>query len=223
MKIEGFAGEFEHVFPISARETNDDDGYSDPVPEIDGDTSPKVLWLLNLAYSFLDPNEAYLETKVYHGKSLVAALRYNDLRPIYACDNFCLYHEDKIVERFTHNMRRCRLTDKIFFFNSDFRDILNTRAVKHKVGVYFCNSALNEDQQYDAIVLAEPLLADDAIVIVGDWCCESIRKGTFEAFRGSDCEWELIYELPARGKADCKMWWNGIGLFSFKRKKEIEE
>ena len=223
MKIADFVGEFEQVFPEHERYTKDCNGYIDPVPEIKGMAAPKGLWLLNLAYSFLSPNEAYLEIGTYHGKSLVAALRYNDLRPIYVCDNFSEFQGTNPSKEFTNNMRRCRLTDKIIFFNSDFRSILTPKSIYHKVGVYFYDGAHDAASQYDAIVLAEPLLSDEALVIIDDWNHPPARKGTLEAIGGSDCTWELLYDLPARWNKDKEMWWNGMAVFSFKRENLIEE
>jgi hypothetical protein len=223
MNIKDFISEFEQVFPEHERYTEDCNGYIDPIPEIEGAASPKGMWLLNLAYSFLNQNEAYFEIGTYHGKNLVAALRYNDPRPIYVCDNFSQYTVNNPLENFSYNMHRCRLTNKVILFNSAFQDILTAKSIQHKVGAYYYNGPHDMGSQYDSIVLVEPVLANDAIVIISNWNDPPVRKGTYEAIEGSDNSWGLLYDLPARYKNDVEMWWNGMAVFSFNRRNGEKE
>jgi hypothetical protein len=198
MNIENFIEEFDQVFPEYERFTPSVEGYLDPVPEIAGVCAPKLLWLLNLAYSFLAPNEAYLEIGAHHGKGLISAIRYNDERPIYVCDDFSCKPEACV--EFSKNMRRARLTDRIVYFNSDPLNILNKRSIPHKVGACFVNDTIHP------LSAIEPVLAKESLVIVGKDDIPRPAAG-----------WELLYNLPSMRPHDPLTWWDGASVFSFKQ------
>ncbi|MFH1251718.1 MAG: class I SAM-dependent methyltransferase [bacterium] len=112
------------------------------------------------------------------------------------------------------------------FFNSDFRKILNNRFIKHPIGLYFYDGAHDFDSQYQAIKLAEHLLADNALVLVDDWRFADdshsyAKAGTLKAVEESTESYELLYELPARRNGDHAMWWNGVGVLAFSRRSQF--
>lgn len=72
---------------------------------------------------------------------------------------------------------------------------------------------------FQGIVLAEPLLARQALVIVDDWRfvrdSESYAKPTTEdAISQSRRSCAQLFELPARYNGDHALWWNGVAVFS---------
>src|SRR3954471_23106744 len=116
----------------------------DPCPDVAGMASIKKLKLLNLAVRFLPSNgsECYLEVGSFQGKSLVAALIGNSHAHAVACDNFTLFDDPNSPKNFDilkQNLARYRLSERVQFFDCDFRELLagwNARQLP-RVGVYF--------------------------------------------------------------------------------------
>lgn len=229
MRIAEFQRRFEQAFP---RKTLDRPNLFhalpglrhalDPVRGVPGMTSLKKQRLLRLAFSCIGPGECYLEVGTFLGKSLISAARGNGNPPIYACDNFSEFGHYNSPEALRSNLERYGLAESVTFFDADFREVLNRPNIKEPVGLYFYDGAHDAESQYDGIVQAEPLLSDEALVVVDDWRyaedSQSFAKaGTRRAIGDSTNVWTLLYELPARWNGDLAMWWNGVAVISFSR------
>jgi len=130
MKVEQFKKKFEHVFSRSKMERpqklykfNLVRKLFDPCPTVKGMASIKKLQLLNIAYSFIQNDECYLEVGTYNGKSLIAAMLKNTLHETYACDNFSQFNDTSSQEILFDNLARYGLKDKVTFFNDDLKKI----------------------------------------------------------------------------------------------------
>jgi predicted O-methyltransferase YrrM len=201
----------------------------DPCPDVAGMASIKKLKLLNLAVRFLPSNgsECYLEVGSFQGKSLVAALIGNSHAHAVACDNFTLFDDPNSPKNFDilkQNLARYRLSERVQFFDCDFRELLagwNARQLP-RVGVYFYDGAHDEESQFLGVRMVEDLLADNAVVIVDDWRhaedSESYAEaGTQRAISDSPNKWAITHVLPARYNGDLEQWWNGVGVLRFER------
>ena len=217
--------------------------YLDPCFEVDGMTSLKVQKLLNLAYSCIPQSECYYEVGVFQGKTFISALKDNPRVTSYACDNFSEFASDPQVafNIFLGNLRKYNIAsgnilhtdvpnsvelqeesatmpqDRVIFMNADFRDVAQDKFIEKPVGLYFYDGAHDEQSQEDGITSIEPLLADNALIIIDDWNFDGVPQGTNSAIQKSDNEWIMLYDLPARQNVDWGMWWNGIAVYSFKR------
>lgn len=193
----------------------------DSCPDVDGKLSLKKQQLLNLAFRFLDPGEAYFEVGTYQGKSLISAMIDNPPRPVFACDNFSQF-DDNSFETLHNNLAKHGLSGNVTFFNCDFLEAYAPSKLTLPIGLYFYDGAHDYQSQYDAIVRAEPFLANEALVLVDDWRYDFdsgsfAKEATLKAIDESRANWELLYELPARFNGDRAMWWNGVGVLSFRR------
>lgn len=220
---------FERAFPLARRnrpawwyEYRLARRWADPCPAVQGMTAPRNQRLLGLAVAGLSPSEAYLEIGTFQGKTLVSALVGNPVCPAYACDNFSEFAGVASLPLLEGNLARYGLSDRVTFLNADFRTVLTRRVIGHPVGVYLYDGAHDEGSQYDGIALAEPILADEALVIVDDWrhapdSGSYAEAGTRRAIADSHAQWEILFELPARRNGDLAMWWNGVGVLRFRR------
>src|SRR5438132_8809281 len=171
--------------------------------------------------------ECYLEVGSFQGKSLVAALAGNSHVRAVACDNFTLFDDPNSPKNFDilkQNLASYRLSERVQFFDCDFRELLTSWNVRQlpRVGVYFYDGAHDEESQFLGVRMAEDLLADNAVVIVDDWRhakdSESYAEaGTKRAISDSPNEWSIRHVLPARYNGDLELWWNGVGVLRFKR------
>jgi predicted O-methyltransferase YrrM len=194
----------------------------DPCPDVSGMTSINKQRLLNVGFFCLDPGEAYLEVGTYNGKSLIGAVLGNPARPVHACDDFSEFQGSNTLNVLQANLARYEILTEVQFHNGDFRQTFATGRVDSPVGLYFYDGAHDELSQYEGIALAEPLLADQALVIVDDWRLAAdsgsyAEAGTMRAVSESQHQWELLHVLPARYNGDLEMWWNGVAVLSFRR------
>lgn len=194
----------------------------DLCPDVEGMMSIKKQQLLNLAFSLLPEDEAYLEVGTYQGKSIVSAMLNNPHRTAYACDNFSEFDTNsfKITQA---NLARYGLLDRVIFHDCDFIEIFTPEKLQTPIGVYFYDGAHDADSQYKAITEVEPFLADQALVLVDDWrfapdSQSYAKQSTLRAIEESEHQWKLLYELPARFNGDRAMWWNGVAVLRFQRR-----
>lgn len=194
--------------------------FFDPCFLVEGFTSIKVQQLLSIAYALLPEDEAYFEVGTYQGKTLISAMVNNELKPAYACDNFSEFTASaegsaKVLDL---NLQMYHLKDRVTFFNADFQTIVDKDHIPHPVGVYLYDGMHTEEMQYLGVKLVEPLLADEALVIIDDWNMPEAKEGTQRAIDESEAHYEPLYYLPAHAMGDREMWWEGIGVFRFLRK-----
>jgi hypothetical protein len=193
----------------------------DLCPDVEGMLSIKKQQLINLGYGKLAEGEAYLEVGTFQGKSLVSAMLGNPPRSTFACDNFSEFDVNSLSIT-ECNLRKYGLRNQVVFYDCDFRKIYDAEHLPEPLGFYFYDGAHDEESQYLGIKLAEPFLADEALVFVDDWRLASdsgsyAEAGTMRAVAESTNTWQLMYELPARMNGDRALWWNGLGVLSFKR------
>jgi predicted O-methyltransferase YrrM len=202
--------------------------FADVCPDVTGMSSSKKLKLLNLAVSLLpkDGSEAYLEVGTYLGKSLISALRENSGRSAIACDDFSEFQSqgNGNINALKENLLRYGMLERVKFYNEDFRALFSRWSDEElpRIGVYLYDGAHDEQSQYDGIRMVEPLLANNALVIVDDWRyapdSESYAEaGTKQAIAQSAHRWKILWELPARFNGDREMWWNGVAVLAFQR------
>lgn len=198
----------------------------DLCPDVYGMLSLKKQRLLNLAFSMLPEGEAYLEVGTYMGKSLLSAMIGNPRRPVYAVDNFSQFEENSFPV-LKDNLERYGLYERVHFCNGDFREVYTPEILRDPIGLYFYDGGHDYESQYLGIKLVEPFLADEALVLVDDWRLAPdsgsyAKDGTLQAVAESNRQLKLLYELPARYNGDRGMWWNGVGVLSFKRASAVE-
>ncbi len=183
--------------------------------------SIKKQQLLNLAFGLLAEGEAYLEVGTYQGKSLVSAMIDNPHRPVFACDSFSQF-EGNTFEITQANLAKYGLLDRVRFYDCDFGEIFSPERLPLPVGLYFYDGAHDYDSQYKAIARIEPFLSKEALVFVDDWrfaedSQSHAKAATEQAARDSGGHWMVMHELPARFNGDLAMWWNGVGVLSYRR------
>lgn len=227
--IDAFRRAFQRVFPGRSIFQPEDELWNpmvmsqrDLCPDVKGMLSLRKQRLLNLAFATLPEGEAYLEVGTYMGKSLLSAMLGNAPRPVHAVDSFSEFTDVNSLETTLDNLRRYGLVEQVHFHDCDFRAVFDKSHIPEPVGLYFYDGAHDEQSQYDGIRMVEPLLADSALVLVDDWRLAEdsgsyAEIGTLGAMADSRHDWRLLYHLPARMNGDLGLWWNGVGVLSFRR------
>jgi glycosyltransferase involved in cell wall biosynthesis len=148
---------------------------SSEVAALEGMSGRKYrLFINNLIGSLADPR--YLEIGVWQGATFCSAIYGNEVRAL-AIDNWAQFQGP--YEKFFTNLGRAKGTAKVSFLESDFRAV--DYSAIGKFNIYFFDGPHQRDDQFDAIVLAQPALDDWFVLIVDDWNWLAVREGTLAA------------------------------------------
>lgn len=161
------------------------------------------------------PYPKYLEIGSWKGSTAIAACYGRGDSPI-CIDNWSEY--GGTFDAFHANMTKWGQAYRLF--NNDFREV--DYAALPACDVFFYDGSHTYQDQHDAIVLAQPALADDHVLIVDDWNWPEVRNGTMDALRDIGAEIVASIEIrtprnPAIGeKTD---WHNGYLIAEIRKGK----
>jgi len=120
-------------------------------------------------------------------------------------DNFSEFGgpRDEFLRRFlAHRSPRHR------FHSQDYEDFFAT-GLERPLGTYFYDGAHDYEHQYRGLMAAEPLYADDAVIIVDDVNWEAPREATLKFAEDSRLDWTLVVDQPT-ASGNHPTLWNGI-------------
>ncbi len=186
--------------------------------DVPGMASENKLALLNFAASLLPQGEAYLEVGSFKGLSIIAAMLGNETGEFHAIESFREFGVDPATTRreLEQNLVRWRVRDRLNLLVGDsFAILRDDKAIRSPVGVYFYDGNHGRLAQHLALGIAEPLLADEALVVVDDASWPVVRN-TSEAYARRHEGYELLFDLPSEREFDPK-WWNGLLVYGYRR------
>ena len=100
-------------------------------------------------------------------------------------------------------------------YEGDVWQVLADPPFPRPVGVYFYDGGHSFDDQYRASARVEPLLADQALIIVDDTAWDWVTAADARFVRGrAEYERLLRFESPENGEP---RWWNGMEVYAFRR------
>jgi len=186
--------------------------------DVPGMATESKLALLSLAAAHLEPGEAYLEVGSFKGLSLIGAMLGNQHAPFYAIENFLEFNLDSGATRdeLLGNLDRWVDRERLRLLEGDcFRLLRRERLLEPPVGVYFYDGAHGRLPHYLALGVAEPWLADRALVVVDDASWPMVARAT-ERYLAAHPGYELLFDLAAEREEDPR-WWNGLRVYAFRR------
>lgn len=145
---------------------------------IPGMSGRKYRQFINLLVSLL-PTPRYLEIGSWAGSTLCSAIRGNRVTAT-AIDNWSEFGGPSGM--FLQNLAAFRGAEsRVSFLERDFREI--DYASIGRFDVFLFDGPHSEKDQYDGVVMPQPALDDDYVLIVDDWNFQSVRVGTHRAMR----------------------------------------
>jgi hypothetical protein len=171
--------------------------------------------LLHKAVQEMPADQCYLNIGIWHGYSLFAAMVGNRDKECIGVDNFSEFGDPRI--EFINNFDKLK-SEKHKFFEMDYQYYFENKH-QGKIGVYFYDAKHEYDHQLNGLKLAEPFLADDALIFVDDWNWEAPRKATADFIAGSQYTWEMILDAHTYGIGN-PTFWNGLAIFKKLGRKE---
>lgn len=186
--------------------------------DVPGFTTPAELAVLSTAARLLTEDEAYLEVGTFKGRSICAAMLDAPSAVFVAIENFQefgMVASDARAELLRHVRargagRQLRLVD-----GDCFEVLARKQLLDRPVGVYFYDGAHTGLAHWLALAVAEPLLADEALVLVDDASWPMVRRATDRYTSGRN-GWEVLLDLAA-SRQDDPVWANGLLVLRYRR------
>ncbi len=180
--------------------------------QIQGMATENKLMLLNLAAKNLAPGEAYVEIGCWHGLSLAGAALHNPNAPIYACDDFSQFNGTSA--QLDTTIKQHTAPGQVQFYDMDFLSFLELAPWQPaRIGVYFYDGGHTFADQYQALDIVLPWLADQALVIIDDTNAGQVRSAN-KLFVSQVPELRLLSDVRTPGN-EFPTWWNGIQIYVY--------
>jgi hypothetical protein len=190
-----------------------DKRFAEVIPIVPGLARPNNLALLNAAARCVPAGESYVEVGAFRGSSLIGAMLDNDDVDFVAIDDFSRNGSSR--GELEANLARYGLDGRATILEGDAFEILRRGDLGgRRVGVYYYDAAHTYEEQLDGLRLAEPYVADDALLIVDDtdWDFVEAAVRDYEAQR-AHVRSVLRLEGKDRGHA---AWWEGVEVLEWR-------
>jgi Methyltransferase domain len=161
--------------------------------------------VLNTIVRRMNIEHAFVNVGVWHGFSLLAAMAGNEDKVCIGVDNFSEFGgpRDEFLQRFLG-----RRSPRHRFHDQDYEDFF-TAGLERPLGAYFYDGDHQYEHQYRGLMAAEPLYADDAVIIVDDANWDAPREATLKFAEDSRLDWTLVVDQPTASDSHPTLW-NGI-------------
>jgi hypothetical protein len=186
--------------------------------DVAGHSTPAELAVLNLAARLLPAGEAYLEVGTLKGRSMAGTLVDAPDRTFLAVESFREFGMLASASRaeLLSNLSRYGAGHRLLLREGDcFAVLARPDAVPEPVGVYFYDGAHTGLAHYLALGVAEPLLADEALVLIDDSSYPMVEAAT-RRYLSRHPGWTVLRDIRAEGDHDPR-WANGLLVLAFHR------
>ncbi|KLO61886.1 hypothetical protein AA983_13080 [Dermacoccus sp. PE3] len=195
-----------------------DGAWKDLTAQVAGYTAVNELAVLNEAARHLPEGEAYLEVGTFKGRSICAAVRGNAGKKFVVMENFMEFGmagEMARKELMTNLAQHASDADVELLEGDCFKLMVEPGALDRPVGVYFYDGEHTLLSHYLALAVVEPLLADEALVLIDDASWPVVQKA-HKLFLQRHKGWEIVETWDA-AHADDPRWANGLHALTFRR------
>ena len=163
--------------------------------------------LINKAVHDLPKGQCYVNVGVWHGFSFLAGMLGNPDKKCIGIDDFSEFGGPRLEFRKRYLEAR---GPNHHFFEMNYQWYFKTmHKPEDKIGFYFYDGAHDYQNQLEGLKIAEPFLADDALVMVDDTNWPDPYKATYDFMEQSMSKWEVILDEKTSGNMH-PTWWNGI-------------
>jgi protein O-GlcNAc transferase len=188
-----------------------DPRFREVADRVPGLTRPNNLALLNLAASHLAADELYVEIGSFRGTSLIAAMLGNGGKRFVAIDDFSM--EDASRAQLESNLEEFDLSGATIIEGDAFAILRGDALDRGRVGVYYYDAAHTYEQQLDGLRLAEPYLAQRALLIVDDTDWDFVARATRDYLEAEERA-RLLVDISGKD-AGQPAWWEGVQVLAW--------
>ena len=165
-----------------------------------------IACLINKAIHDMPPGQCFVNVGVWHGFTFLAGMLGNPDKHCIGVDNFTEFGgpRDAFRQRFldAHSPEH-------HFYDMDYKQYFAEFHQGRPIGFYIYDGAHDYQNQIDGLTVAEPFLADGALVMIDDWNWPATREATKDFIKQSANCWEVVLEEFTSGNGHPD-WWNGL-------------
>ena len=196
--------------------------------DIEGLTSHKVKHFLNNVCNTKDIR--YLEVGTWHGATFCSALEgnsvqaitidswhTNDIKPMREVDGWQAT-DGNPLDIFRSNLDKIQGVNKISGFNQSVESV-DLERVPHSVNVVFYDGDHTYNSTKNFLDQFYPKFEETMILIVDDWNWPQIQSATKDHIQSKEYTVQLEKEILTKGE-DPDDYWNGLGIFVLRKKRE---
>lgn len=163
--------------------------------------------LINKAVSEIPEDQCFVNVGVWHGFTLLAGMIGNHEKKCIGIDNFSEFGGPRLEFRKRYLEAR---SENHQFYELDYRQYFQSvHKSENKIGFYIYDGAHDYENQLLGLTIAEPFLADDAMIMVDDTNWPDPYNATKEFMEKSKHNWEIILDEKTSENGH-PTWWNGI-------------
>lgn len=206
-----FQGDPRHSDPVDPR-------WARIADDVTGFTGPNELAVLQAAAASMPNDEAYLEVGTFKGRSICAAVQDNADKDFYAMENFLefgMQGAEARGELLSNLANNAADVDVVLLEGDCFRLMVDRTLITKPVGVYFYDGEHTLLSHYLALAVVEPLLADEALVLVDDASWPVVQRA-HRLFLSRHPGWSIAATWDA-SRPDDPRWSNGLHALAFRR------
>lgn len=219
MDIARFFDELDTIFPGDPQDTDPrDPSWAELASDVTGFTSPNELAVVNLAARLLPEDEAYLEVGTFKGRSLCAVVQGNPDKRFYAIENymeFGMLGQEARAELTANLAKYAEGADVRLIEGDCFKVLARPGVIDRPIGVYFYDGPHTSLVHYLALGVIEPLLADEALVLVDDATWPMVQEA-HQRYLSKHPGWTVEAKWDARVDDDPR-WANGMHALAYRR------
>jgi hypothetical protein len=162
-------------------------------------------------------NVQYLEIGTWYGSSSISAIYKNQINALFI-DNWSQFGGDSNI--FIENIKKFEGDSNCYLIENDCWSV-DLESLENKFNIYLYDGAHTEEDHYKSLKYYYPVLEDQFIFMIDDWCWSEVREGTMRAIRDLGLKIHFKHEeflnsddltgMPNHKGKDT--WWNGIGIF----------
>lgn len=193
--------------------------------ELTGFSGEKLLSsLINLSKLNLNEDKVYLEVGVFQGLSLLSLANNIGHSSAFGIDNFAFFDKDGKNEGIVKDRIKKLNLKNVKLINCDYEDALENLDKyigSKKVGLFFIDGPHDYRSQLMCLLLIQPYLSDDAIIVIDDCNYRHVRQANRDFLKTNNM-YKLFFEAytrshPTNMNADDlekakKGWWNGVNI-----------
>ena len=189
--INGLAAEVQSAFE---RALADEGKASSEVLSMRGMSGKRYRRFINNLMEVI-PGPRYLEIGVWQGSTLCSAMFANEITAT-CVDNWSEFKGP--FDKFLANLAKFKGKSRVTFIEQDYREL-----DFHHLGlfnVFLFDGPHTYEDQFGALMMADPALEPCFVLIVDDWNWEPARRGTMDAIRKR--EYRIDYAIEVRTSRD---------------------
>lgn len=161
----------------------------DEVYEIVGMSGRSFRSLLNRLVSSID-SARYLEIGSWKGSTVATALFGNECHAL-CIDNWSQFGGPK--NEFLHTLEEFKIASRVEIIEKDFRSVSYSDI--GRFDIFLFDGPHEEIDHYDGIIIPQPALKQEYLLIVDDWNWAQVRLGTFRALSASSSTVKFAVEI----------------------------